>query len=73
MAAFWWGLAIRRRGIVPPELIPLRSRSAHKALAGRQLRTLRNPFEPMLAIWQLGYGCGELTAHDIVLVVPEIE
>jgi hypothetical protein len=34
---------------------------------------LQDRFEPMLAIWQLGYGCGEFTPHDIVLVVPEIE
>lgn len=73
VAAFWWDLATRRRGTVPPGLLPRQSRFADKALAGRRLRALRNPFEPMLAIWGLGCGCGELTAHDIVLVVPEIE
>lgn len=72
VAAFWWRLAVRRRGIVPPELIP-RTRASHKALAGRPLRSLRDPFEPIMGIWQLGYGCGELTDHDIVLVMPKID
>lgn len=73
VGAFWWRLATRRRGAVPPGLIPRRSRTAHRGLAGRRLRALRNPFESLLAIWQLGYACGEITADDIVLIVPEIE
>jgi hypothetical protein len=72
VAAFWWQLADRRRSVVRPELIP-RSRAARAALAGRQLRSLRSPFEPLLAIWHLGYAFGEITADDVVLVVPEIE
>jgi hypothetical protein len=72
LAAFWWQIADQRRCTVPPRFIP-DSRAARAALTGRQFHSLRNPFEPLLAIWRLGYAFSHITAHDVVLVVPKIE
>jgi len=72
IAAFWWDLACRRRGIVPPELIPRRPRSARRALMGRMIRTLPSPFERILGIYGHGYALGGITDQDIVLIAPEI-
>lgn len=41
------------------------------AVAGRPFAEIPNPFEPLLAIWELGYVPADFTGGSAVLIVPK--
>lgn len=70
VAAHWWQIAARERWPVMPETLAGQPRRVRERLAGRLIRHLASPFDPLLEVWWLGYARGEITARDATLIVP---
>jgi hypothetical protein len=68
--AAWWERAVetgahvrsRRREFTAPDRV-----------ANKPFFALPNPFEPLLAIWRLGYCLGAIGAEAAVLIAPEVD
>jgi uncharacterized protein (TIGR02996 family) len=63
-----WEEAVRGKGIVRGA--PGDSHQIPEHLVGRGIDTVPDPFEPLLAIWMLGYGVRRIGENAIVLFAP---
>jgi hypothetical protein len=72
VAAHWWQIAARERWPALPERFARQPRRVRERLAGRLIRHLASPFDPLLEVWCLGYARGAITARDVTLVVPAV-